>query len=92
MTDILSQILKPSPDAFASAVGEETVLLQVKLGVYYGLDHMGTRIWEGVRSGASLAETCAAIAADFDVPLQTVENDARAFLEDLKAHEIIIAE
>jgi len=92
VVDILTQSLSPSPDAFANAVGSETVLLQVKRGVYYGLDEMGTRIWNDLRSGISPIETCAAIAADCDVPLETVEADARAFLEDLKANEIIVVE
>ena len=92
MTDILQQRFKASPDAFASAVGDETVLLQVKRGTYFGLDALGTRIWSGLNNGRSPAEICEEIAAEFDVPLETVEADARAFLQDLKSNEIIVAE
>jgi hypothetical protein len=92
MTDILQERLKASPDAFASAVGDETVLLQVKRGVYYGLDAMGTRIWVGLNEGRTPAEICRQIAAQHDVPLETVETDARAFLQDLKANEIVVAD
>jgi hypothetical protein len=92
MTDILQERLKASPDAFASAVGDETVLLQVKRGAYFGLDAMGTRIWSGVNAGQSAPEICEQIAAEFDVPIETVESDARTFLEELKANEIIVAD
>ena len=92
MTDILQQRFKASPDAFASAVGDETVLLQVKRGTYFGLDALGTRIWSGLNNGRSPAEICEEIAAEFDVPLETVEADARVFLQDLKSNEIIVAE
>lgn len=92
MTDILIERLKASPDAFASAVGDETVLLQVKRGTYYGLDAIGTRIWAGVNEGRIAAEICKEIAADHAVPLETVEADARAFLNDLKANEIVISD
>ena len=92
MSDILQQRLKASPDAFASAVGDETVLLQVKRGTYYGLDAIGTRIWAGLNEGRSPAEICQQIAAEHDVPIATVEADARAFLQDLKANEIIVAD
>jgi hypothetical protein len=90
MTDILQQRFKASPDAFASAVGEEIVLLQVKRGTYYGLDAIGTRIWAGLNEGLSPVEVCARIAAEHDVSIEIVEADARAFLKDLKANEIII--
>ena len=92
MTDILSQKFKPSGDAFATAVGNETVLLQVKSGIYYGLDEIGTQLWEGIKRGSTPLETCQAIAAECAVSLETVKADARAFLEDLKTHEIIVAE
>jgi hypothetical protein len=92
MTDILREQLRASPDAFASPVGDETVLLQVKRGVYYGLDAMGTRIWEGLNEGRSPTEICERIAAEFGVPIETVETDARAFLQDLKANEIVISD
>ena len=92
MSDILTQRLKPSPDAFANAVGSETVLLQVKRGTYYGLDEIGTRIWAGIKEGVSPLDMCDRIAAEFDEPVETVKADARAFLEDLRVHEIIVAE
>ena len=90
--DILELHLKPSPDAFGNAVGNETVLLQVKRGNYHGLDEIGTRIWEGIRTGVPPIEICKRIAAEFDEPLETVKADARAFLEDLRAHGIIVVE
>lgn len=92
MTDILQQRLKASPDAFASAVGDETVLLQVKRGTYYGLDAIGTRIWAGLNDGRRPVEICEQIAVEHDVPIETVEADARTFLEDLKANEIVISD
>jgi len=91
-SDILEQHLQPSPDAFANAVGYETVLLQVKLGKYHGIDEIGTRIWEGIRAGVAPLEICKSIAAEFEEPLENVKADARSFLEDLLAHEIIIVE
>ena len=91
MNDILDQQWRPSPDAFANAVGEETVLLHVKRSVYYGMDPLGTRIWRALNEGRNTKETCREIAAEHDVPVAQVEEDTRRFLEDLKANEIIVA-
>ena len=92
MTDILQQRLKASADAFASAVGDETVLLQVKRGTYYGLDAIGTLIWTGLNEGRTPVEICERIAHEHKVAIETVEADARAFLEDLKANEIVVSD
>ena len=92
MTDILDQRLRASPDAFASGVQDETVLLHLKRGEYFGMDSIGTRIWTGLNEGRSPREICKEVAADHGVPLEQVQDDARKFLEDLQANEIIIAE
>lgn len=92
VTDILEQPIKPSPDAFANAIGDELVLLQVKHGIYFGLDPIGTRIWAGLSDGRSPHVICAEVAAEYAVPIETVEADARKFLEELKANEIIVVE
>lgn len=90
MTDVLKQVLRPSPDAAESAVGGETVILHLVNGTYYGLDVMGTRVWEMLKEGIGNDEICARIAADFGIDQSVVEADVRAFLGDLKAQDIVI--
>ena len=92
MTDILDQKIKSSPDTFANAVGDETVLLQVKRGVYYGLDPVGTEIWQGLDRGQSLRQICGRIAKEYSMDLATVEGDARKFIQDLKDNEIVVVD
>ena len=89
MTDILDQTIRPSPDAYAQGVADETVLLQIRRGAYYGMDAVGTLIWQGIQDGRSPRDICAAIAAQFEVPVETVQADARRFLEDLVANDIV---
>jgi hypothetical protein len=89
MADFLQTRLAPSPDAVESRVGDETVLLHLKSGVYFGLDAMGTRIWTLLKEGLAPAEICARIADDHDVALDTVEADTRRFLGELKDNAII---
>jgi len=48
-------------------VGDETVLLDLSSGIYFGLDGVGKRIWESVADGLSLGETAAVIATEFEV-------------------------
>lgn len=90
MTDIMAASLSPSPDAVESAVGDETVILHLKSGVYFGLDPVGTRIWAMIKDGLATADICKRLADEFDVSQEVVEADARQFLSDLKANDILV--
>lgn len=90
MTDILDRRLTPSPDAAESAVGDETVILHLVNGTYYGLDAVGTRIWAMIKEGVATADICRRLAEEYEVDLATIEADARKFLAELEAQGILI--
>lgn len=90
MTDILSSPVAPSPDAVDSAVGDETVLLHLKSGIYFGLDAMGTRVWVMLKERVPPAAICERLTLEFDVEPAIVESDVRRFLGELKANDILV--
>ena len=90
MTDILTRTLAPSDDAVESAVGDETVILHLVNGTYYGLDPVGTQIWGMMRDGVAMADICRRLAEEYQVDLATIEDDARNFLTDLEAQGILV--
>ncbi|MEO5578106.1 MAG: PqqD family protein [Sphingomicrobium sp.] len=90
MTDILNRDLIPSPDAATSAVGDETVILHLVNGTYYGLDPVGTRIWALLKDGLAPPEICRRIADDYGVDLAVIEADARTFLKELEVQGIVV--
>ena len=90
MSDILNRPLAPSADAVESAVGDETIILHLKNGTYFGLDPMGTRIWALLKVGMDPAAICDHLAADFSTDRETVETDVRQFLADLQANDILV--
>lgn len=90
MTDILQRRLTSSPDAATSAVGDETVILHLVNGTYYGLDPVGTRIWGMIGDGLHMPDICRRLADEYGIDLAIIEADARAFLTDLEAQGILI--
>lgn len=90
MTDILQRRLTSSSKAVESAVGDETVILHLTKGTYYGLDAVGTRIWTMLKSGAAPPDICRRLVEDYGVDLATVEADTRRFLADLEAQGILV--
>ncbi len=71
------------PQVMSRQVGDETVLLDLVSGVYFGLDGVGKRIWETVAEGQTLDETVAAITTEFDVDEDQARADIIEFAEDL---------
>lgn len=90
MTDILARQLLPSEHAMESRVGEETVILQMERGTYYGLDRLGTRIWGLLKDGMAPSAIGDVLIREYDAPREVVEADMRRFLSDLYANGIVV--
>jgi Coenzyme PQQ synthesis protein D (PqqD) len=73
----------------ACVVADETVILQLREGVYYGLNPVGTCIWRAVQSSRCVAEIVASVLAEFDVSRERCLADVRELLIDLEQHELV---
>jgi PqqD family protein of HPr-rel-A system len=89
MTDILERQLAPSAHAVESPVGDETVILHLVKGTYYGLDAVGTQIWALLKEGLAPREICRRLEAEYKIDQAEIEADARAFLTDLEANGML---
>jgi len=90
MTDILSLQLLPSKQALESRVGEETVILHLERDIYYGLDQLGTRIWQLLKDGMAPVAISDIVVREYGVTRELIEADMRRFLSDLYAHGIVV--
>ena len=84
-----SMILRPTPDSVESVMAEETILLHLGNGTYYGLDETGTFVWSLVKDGACLTEILAAAQERYEVAEKVLEADIRSFLADLINHDLL---
>ena len=79
-----------SPDqVMARQVGEETVILDLASGTYFGLDPVGARIWQLLGEGMTLAEVCESILAEYAVSQDEIERDLGDLLAALVDKELI---
>jgi hypothetical protein len=79
------------PQVMSRLVGDETVLLDLASGIYFGLDGVGKRIWETVEDGQSLAQTVAVITAEFAVDEAQAQEDVIQFTIDLVERGLLVA-
>ena len=87
----LSSKFAIKPNVMARQVGEETVILDVASGTYFGVDPVGTRIWELIGEDKTLAEIYEVMLKEYDVPREDLERDTINLIEHLLAKELISA-
>lgn len=87
----MSARYSPSPDAIESRLGDETVILHLVSGTYFGLDVTGTMVWEAINSasGATHLDACNHVRASFEDVPESMEADVMAFMTRLAEHDLI---
>jgi hypothetical protein len=62
---------------------DETVILHSQSAEYFGVNHVGSRIWVLLTQGLTVRELAQAMAADYGVTTDRIENDVVPFLTEL---------
>lgn len=91
MSDILDRAVRLSADVAESPVGGETVLLHMIDGVYFGIDEVGTVIWNLLKAGETPRSICPSLTETYAIELTTVQADVRAFLTELETRGILVS-
>jgi len=85
----LSDRIRIPEEVLARQVGEETVMLQLAKGTYFGLDPVGTRVWQLLCEGRTLEQACDVMVEEFDVSREDVERDLLDLAQDLVRQGLI---
>ena len=78
-------IVVAARDVMAADFSPEVVLLNLRDGVYYGVEDVGARVWTLLQTPIAVRAILDTIAAEFDVEPARCERDVRAFVEQLVA-------
>jgi hypothetical protein len=81
-----------SPEVMVRQVGDELVILELAKGTYFGLDPVGTRIWQLIEKGGTLSEIGAVLFEEYDVPREVLEGDLVRVVGELLAEGLVLAE
>lgn len=74
----------------ARRVGDETVILDLNTGTYFGLDPVGARIWQWFTEGLSLVEVCSSVVDEFDVTPEVVQVDVQRLVDELLSRGLVV--
>lgn len=81
--------IQSSPDVLFSQVEDESVLLNLRSGVYYSLDRVGTLIWSRIAAGESLGNIQAALRGQFEADSDVIWADLTSLVSDFGANGLI---
>lgn len=84
--------LSIAPDVIGEIVDGEAVVLDLRNGVYFALNGVGTRIWELIGQHGVPTLVRSQILEEFDVAPSQLDADLERWLSELKARGLVIAE
>ncbi len=83
-----SFVVATKDQAYCELSGE-SVILHLKNGIYYGLDRIGTRIWNLIQAPTSVASIRDALLSEFEVDCERCEADLLSILQKLADQELV---
>jgi hypothetical protein len=72
-----------SDEVLSQEVSGETVLLDLQGESYFGLNEVGTRIWQLLKSEQTVAEALSTLFDQYDVSREQLESDVSELLAKL---------
>ncbi len=85
----LNQRITFADTVFAQEVDGEMVLLDMNSENYFGLDEVGTTIWQAMGQGKSLQEVLESVLKEYDVESDVLEKDLIRFVIQLLDNQLI---
>jgi hypothetical protein len=76
-------------DQVSCDLAGEAAILNIKSGIYYGLDPVGARIWNLMQQPRAVADIQNAITSEYDVEPERCARDLVGLLEKLLAEGLI---
>ncbi len=85
----LSDRITIPSQVIAREVGDETVILDLASGTYFGLDPVGARIWQLMGEGKILSEICEVMLDEYEVSREELERDTMNLVQELVEQGLI---
>jgi hypothetical protein len=78
-----------SEEPLTALVDGETVMFSPDQSAYFGLDEVGTRVWDLLGEPRSIDEVCAILRDEYDVEPERCRADVVALVDQLRAAELV---
>lgn len=90
MSDILDARLQPPREVVFTAVGQEAVLLHTGTNIYFGLDELGSLVFQRLTDGVRPRLIVEEIVETFDVDRERATSDLNDLLRDFMDNRLMV--
>lgn len=87
-----NSFIRRNPELVSSNLDGETVMMSIENGEYFGLDSVGSRIWELLETPITVANLVDILVDEFEVSREECEADTIDFLNKLLDKHLLIVE
>ncbi len=77
------------PELSITAIGDETVLLDLSTGKYFGLNDVGSEVIEALKANHGVEQIVEQLVQRFDVGQAQALNDTQTLLDQLRAADLV---
>ena len=85
----LKTTVQASTKIVTSKLDDEVVMMSADKGTYYGLDDIGSRVWELLASPRTVSSVCYILVGEYDVTRDECEKDVLAWLNELADQNLV---
>ena len=85
-----STLIERNSDILAATVNNETVMMHIQSGHYYGLDDIGSEIWKRLESPMRFDALVDGLIADFRADREVITGDVKALLQQMAANGVVL--
>ena len=79
----LQTTLSRNPEIIASEIDDEIVMMSIEAGNYYGLNAIGSALWNQLEQQDTIENIINLLVQKFDVDIDQCKNDTLSFIEDM---------
>ena len=85
----LDSVVVATPEQVSCALGDESAILNMKNSVYYGMNAVGTRVWNMLGEPRSIVQLRDALVDEYEVEPARCEQDLLQLLEKMRTEGLI---
>ncbi len=85
----LSSVVQRNTDMLFSKMDEEVVMLSIQNSEYYGLNEIGSTIWEMIEKPVQVETLMLQLMEEYEVERRQAESDILSLLNDLYNKKIV---
>jgi hypothetical protein len=82
-------LIVATKDQSSCPLGDDTVILDLKAGLYFSLNNVGAMIWQFIQQPKSVKEIREAVLQTFDVEEEVADRDLLALLRELATRNLV---